>query len=660
MAAEKNIWYYKGSAVAEPLSALGSFYKLTAVTRPAARGESKPLQAAGNGPVVFVADVPADDLEPLRALSANAPHFRIVGILGTSAASGRGKRANGNAASPSELPIWAFLPKNAPPQILQRTLDAAFENIELAERERSLRDELARTQREMEELNRIGVALSSTRDINTLLNMILLKAREVTGADAGSLYLVEEAGESERRLRIKLTQNDSMQFPFTEFTMPITENSMAGYVALHGEVINLPDAYQIPPERPFQFNPKYDQDSGYRTRSMVTLPMKNAKGEVLGVLQLINAKANPQARLTDAKAADREVETFTERDVRLALSLGSQAAVAYENNKLYEDIETLFEGFVKAAVTAIEQRDPTTSGHSFRVSTLTVGLAETVDRSKTGPLADVNFTREQMKEIRYAALLHDFGKVGVREEVLVKAKKLYPLQLQLVQQRFDYIRKELESRVSRQKLQYLIEKSREEALEKVNALDEELKRQLAEIDDYFQFILQVNEPTVLPEGKFERLLDIAKHTFADTKGLEHQFLNTDEVRLLSIPKGSLDESERLQIESHVIHTFNFLTQIPWTKEIKGIPAIARAHHEKLNGRGYPYKLRSEDIPLPSKMMTICDIFDALSATDRPYKKAVPTEKALDILRMSVKDTEIDPILFDLFLEAKIYQLTTKR
>jgi response regulator RpfG family c-di-GMP phosphodiesterase len=289
-----------------------------------------------------------------------------------------------------------------------------------------------------------------------------------------------------------------------------------------------------------------------------------------------------------------------------------------------------------------------------------VGLAETVDRQKAGPYSGVNFSREQMKEIRYAALLHDFGKVGVREEVLVKAKKLYPLQLQLVQQRFDYIRKELESRVSRRKLQYLMEKSREEALEKVGALDEELRRQLAEIDDYFQFILQVNEPTVLPEGKFERLIEISKRTFEDTRGLQHQFLNPDEVRLLSIPKGSLDDGERLQIESHVIHTFNFLTQIPWTKEIKEIPMIARAHHEKLNGRGYPYKLKSEEIPLPSKMMTICDIFDALSATDRPYKKAVPTEKALDILRMSVKDSELDPVLFDLFVEAKIYQLTTKR
>jgi HD-GYP domain-containing protein (c-di-GMP phosphodiesterase class II) len=543
---------------------------------------------------------------------------------------------------------------------VKRTIEAAFENIDLAMRERALREDLERTQREMEELNQIGVALSSTRDINTLLTLILQKAREVTGADAGSLYLVEQISDTERRLRFKITQNDTAQFPFAEFTMPITEKSMAGYVALHDEVINLPDAYAIPADRPFQFNPKIDQDSGYRTRSMLTLPMKNAKGEVLGVLQLINAKQDFRAMIKTPEAFEEEVEPFTGHDVRLALSLGSQAAVAYENSKLYEDIETLFEGFVKAAVTAIEQRDPTTSGHSFRVSTLTVGLAEKVDRATTGPYADVTFSREQMKEVRYAALLHDFGKVGVREQVLVKARKLYPMQLDLVQQRFDYIRKELEARVSQQKLAYLLEKSREEALSQVNLLDEEYKRQLAELDDYMQFVLQVNEPTVLPQGKFERLLDIAAKRYTDPKGIEHDFLNPDEVRLLSIPKGSLDDTERQEIESHVIHTFNFLTQIPWTKEIKNIPLIARAHHEKLNGRGYPYKLKEPDIPLQSKMMTICDIFDALSASDRPYKRAVPVEKALDILRFSVKDSEIDPVLFDLFLEAKIYALTVKR
>jgi HD-GYP domain-containing protein (c-di-GMP phosphodiesterase class II) len=392
---------------------------------------------------------------------------------------------------------------------------------------------------------------------------------------------------------------------------------------------------------------------------MVTLPMKNAKGEILGVLQLINCKREWGARLRTPADVEREVRPFSKSDVRQALSLASQAAVAYENSKLYEDIETLFEGFVKAAVTAIEQRDPTTSGHSFRVSTLTTGLAEVVDRASVGSYASARFTREQMKEIRYAALLHDFGKVGVREEVLVKAKKLYPMQLNLVQQRFDYIKKELEARVSQNKLRSLLEKNREVALSEIGLIEEEHKRQLEELDDYLQFVLQVNEPTVMPEGKFDRLIEIARQNFVDPRGIERPYLTPDEVRLLSIPKGSLDPDERTQIESHVVHTFNFLSQIPWTKEIKNIPGIARAHHEKLNGSGYPYKMKSEQIPLQAKMMTISDIFDALSATDRPYKRAVPVDRALQILEYSVKDAELDAELFKLFVEAKIYQLTVK-
>lgn len=660
MSSRKQIWYYRGSPAQTLLKPLRDQYSLHAQSATAAEPGPEPTEDA----VVWVADLKRDNIDSLRRLVSSGRPMRVVGLVEAGARLPEPKRAKARSKSaPAEnggAEVFAYLPHKVPRALLERTIAAAFENIELARRERELREELDRTQREMEELNRIGVALSSTRDINTLLNLILLKSREVTSADAGSLYLVEAANDNERRLRFKLTQNDSVMFPFTEFAMPLSEQSMAGYVALHGEVINLPDVYQIPADRPYRFNPKFDQDSKYLTRSMMTLPMKNAKNEILGVLQLINSKRNWGARLTTVDVIDQEVKEFTKSDVRQALSLASQAAVAYENSKLYEDIETLFEGFVKAAVTAIEQRDPTTSGHSFRVSTLTVGLAETVDRAASGPYAATSFTREQMKEIRYAALLHDFGKVGVREEVLVKAKKLYPTQLELVQQRFDYIRKELEAHISQQKLKSLLDKSREVALAEIGILDDEYRRQLAEIDDYMQFVLQVNEPTVLKEGNFDRLIEIARKTYYDPRGASHSFLTPDEVRFLSIPKGSLDPNERTQIESHVVHTFNFLTQIPWTKEIKEIPMIARAHHEKLNGTGYPYQLKSEEIPLQAKMMTISDIFDALSATDRPYKRAVPVDKALDILRMSVKDTEIDPALFDLFINAKIYQLTTRR
>ncbi len=661
MKAQKELWYFRGSPAAKLARTFKSQWRLRELTAAGDAGSRLPRLAAAHGkPVVCLVDLQRDDFARLARLVARQPAVRLVGLgSGNDAAeaepstSSAGKRRRASALS-------AVLPRQSRPGPVARAIAAAFDNIEIALRESVAREELARVEREMETLNRIGVALSAERDITRLLSLILSKMREITAADAGSLYLVEKVSDKEQRLRFKLTQNDSGQFPFAEYTLPITETSMAGHVALKGEVLSIPDAYHIAASRPYHFNPKYDQDSGYRTRSIVTLPMKNTKGEVIGVLQLINCKQrDPTAMLRTAKDVERVVTPFSAHAARLALSLASQAAVAYENSKLYQDIETLFEGFVKAAVTAIEQRDPTTSGHSFRVMMLTVGLAETVDHCDAGAYAATNFTREQMKEIRYAALLHDFGKVGVREEVLVKAKKLYPWQLAVLKQRFDYIRKEMEARHSQRKLKYLLERSREEALSLIGPLEEEYVHRLAEVDDYYQTVLESNEPTVLPGGKFDKLIEIARQTFADPRGIQRNFLEPEEIRFLSIPKGSLDPAERVQIESHVIHTFNFLTQIPWTKEISDIPGIARGHHEKLDGSGYPYQLKAEEIPVQTRMMTICDIFDALSASDRPYKRAVPADRALDILDSEARRQQLDQELFKLFIDARIYELTTK-
>src|SRR5271155_1020901 len=332
---------------------------------------------------------------------------------------------------------------------------------------------------------------------------------------------------------------------------------MAGYCALHGEIIELADAYRIPKSLPFRFNSSFDSEAGYRTRSLITLPMKNGKGEVLGVLQLINCKRHAKARLSNANAVHRYVHPFPERAVRLGLSLASQAAVAYENSKLYRDIENLFDGFVNAAVAAIEQRDPTTSGHSQRVCEMTVALAEAVDREPRGPYGDLRFSREQMKELRYAALLHDFGKVGVREEVLVKAKKLYPLQLELLRQRFDYIRKETEASTVRRKLQAFLERDRGDALSEIARLSEDFEQRQKAIDQYLEVIIEANEPTLLDHPHSRKLNDIAKHFFQDRQGVDSPYLKPGEVGLLSIPKGSLDGAERLEIESHVVHTYNF-------------------------------------------------------------------------------------------------------
>jgi HD-GYP domain-containing protein (c-di-GMP phosphodiesterase class II) len=604
-------------------------------------------------PAVWLADVKSGSPEIPTAFRRARNGDHIIGVIPNAKPSPSvGKPRRRERRGPA---VFAYLAPGSSRGVVEKTLEAAFQNIELAERERAAREALKVAEREREELNQIGMALSTQRDISALLSLILSKTREITGADAGSLYLVEEEAEGRRHLRFMLTQNDSLDFPFQEFVMPLAEDSMAGYTALRGEVLNFADAYKIPRGRPFHFNDRYDRESGYRTRSLLTLPMRNAKGEVLGVLQLINSKHTPEARLESTEDVSKQVQPFRERAVRLALSLASQAAVAYENRKLYHEIETLFEGFVSAAVTAIEQRDPTTSGHSLRVARYTQGLAEVVDATSSGPYAAARFNREQMKEIRYAALLHDFGKVGVREDVLVKAKKLYPLQLDMVRQRFDYIRKEAEANNVRRKLQVYLERDRGDALAEIARLSEDFDQRLKRIEEYVSFILQANEPTLLEKGQSQKLGEIATQFFSDPQGIERPYLNPDEVRLLSIPKGSLDASERQQIESHVIHTFNFLAQIPWTKNLRKIPEIARAHHEKINGTGYPYKLHGDEIPLPTKMMTICDIFDALTASDRPYKRAVPVERALGILEECVRANEIDPELFRLFREARVYE-----
>jgi HD-GYP domain-containing protein (c-di-GMP phosphodiesterase class II) len=633
----RQVCYFSDSRVASLAAALPRRFSPQRVER------GKLPRDLSKNPTVWLADGEQDGKE-LQTLTRRNSHLRVVILLRPGQTSDKGPRA------------FAYLPADPPLPLVIHTLETAFENLELSERATLAEAALEHIRHDIHKLNRIGIALSAERDTQKLLNRILQAGREITSSDAGSLYLVEEVSETEKRLRFKLTQNDSVEVGFTEFTMPMDRRSIAGYVAVTGEILPLDDAYEIPTDAPYQFNRRYDEETNYRTKSMLTIPMKNQKGETLGVLQLINGKRHFGTKLTSPELVEREVIPYDSRMRELAYSLASQAAVAYENNVLYENIQTLFEGFVKAAVTAIEQRDPTTSGHSFRVSKLTVGLAELVDRVETGPYAELHFNREQMQEIRYAALLHDFGKVGVREEVLVKAKKLYPQQLELIRHRFDYIRKALEADHIRRKLEAI---QQGQPAETLRALDEEYQLRAAELEDYMQFILEVNEPTVLPEGEFSKLLEIAQRTYVDGRGIERNFITPEEVRFLSIPKGSLDPDERRQIESHVNHTFDFLAKIPWTKEIKDIPKIARGHHEKLDGSGYPYQVRAPQIPPQTRMMTISDIFDALSASDRPYKKAVPTEKALEILAENVRQGQLDPTLFELFVEAKIYQLTAR-
>jgi len=590
--------------------------------------------------------------------------------------------------------VYGYLPANTPPSLVERMMDNALDHIHLLATRREKNERLDRATREISELNEIGAALSAEHDTDRLLEMILTKSRQITKSDAGSLYLVEEVAadhpalppldthaaathfalqaqreyggarlvagkqqETRRALRFKLAQNDTLgHLPFREALMEISDRSIAGYVVKTGQIVNLEDTYHLPERVPYSFNRKFDEESGYRTKSMLAVPMRNPKsGEIVGALQLINAKRDTNAILNTLSTVILQVVAYTARQQEIVASLASQAAVALDNSRLYRQQQDLFEGFITAAVTAIELRDPATSGHSGRVANGTVALAETVDRTAEGPYRDLKFNADEMKEIRYASLLHDVGKVTVREKVLVKAKKLYPEQLEMIKQRFDFVRRSMEKESLQCRLQYVLAKSRDEYLAKHDEFDAKLAQQLREMDEFFQTVEASNQPTVVPQGNFDKLLEIAARQFFDFDGNEQSLLTPTEVRLLSLRKGTLDDEERQEIESHVLHSFNFLNQIPWTKEIRSIPEIALGHHEKLNGNGYPYKLAAPDIPLQTRMMTICDIYDALVAADRPYKRKVGQAEALNILDMEVKDGYLDNNLFRLFVDAKVYE-----
>ncbi|HEX9691006.1 MAG TPA: HD domain-containing phosphohydrolase [Gemmatimonadales bacterium] len=562
------------------------------------------------------------------------------------------------ADPPEQFPdqvVAAFVPFPHTPRFLFLSLRAAYRAAAARIDAMRARKDLATRTREIQELTRIGMALTTERDYNALLEQIITQARIITSSDACSLYLVQE-DEKGKFLRFKLTEGFSRpDIPFVEMRMPMSPESLAGYVAIEGQPLVIDDVYFLPPDVAYSFNRSFDQKYGYRSKSMMTIPMKDHKDEVIGVLQLINRKRQLEARLLEQDDFDAQVIPYTPRLVELVSALAGQAAVSIENSQLYEDIERLFEGFVRAAVTAIEQRDPTTFGHSGRVASMTVALAETVDRAPTGMYRHTKFTRDEIREIRYAGLLHDFGKVGVREQVLVKAKKLYPPDLSVVKHRYAFVRRTAEAEFHRQRAEYLEQHGREGYEEFAKALREQNEQGMADLDRFVKLVLDSNEPTVLPEGSFEELIAFADRYYKDLEGKDQPYLTDDEVRFLTIRKGSLDDSERLEIESHVTHTYRFLTQIPWTKELQFIPQIAYGHHEKLNGVGYPRKVRGDQIPIQTRMMTISDIFDALTASDRPYKRAVPVDRAIGILSSEVEGGMLDTDLFNLFVEAKVYE-----
>jgi len=517
----------------------------------------------------------------------------------------------------------------------------------------------------IEKLLDIGAALSSAQDLGGLLNLILSKSREITYSDAGSVYLVDHSDEKSKLL-FKVAQNASKPgLSFREFALPLTDKSLAGYVAITGQSLNLSDAYDSPPGVPYQLDTSFDRDINYRTCSVMVLPMQNRQGETIGVLQLINRKTKAETVLT-AENAWESTQHYSEWEERIVRSLASQAAISIERNQLQDSIENLFEGFVKASVQAIEARDPCTYGHSERVAALAVRLSEEVNAVSTGWLRPIYFNTRQIQEIRYAALLHDFGKIGVPEAVLTKQKKLYPSQLEIIRHRFALAQRTMEMECVQSKYQYLLSHSAyrkhpsEEPecaqCQEIAQLDTKLAEAKSGLAEYWEVLLEANEPHILGSEPLAQLREIARQTYRDIDGAIKPLLSPDEILQLMVSRGSLTVEERSVIESHVTDTYQFLRQIPWTKDLKNVPGIAYGHHEKLDGTGYPLGLKQSEIPIQAQMMTIADIYDALTAGDRPYKRALRTDAAMKILREEAAHNKINSDLLELFDRREVFSV----
>jgi len=489
-------------------------------------------------------------------------------------------------------------------------------------------------------LNQIGIALSSETHLPTLLELLVREVRRFTRADAGSLYF--KVG---NQLRFQVAQNDTLAArktaltgAFRSYPIPLDKTSIAGYVAVTGETLNISNVYQLPPDAEYRFNQAFDERNDYCSRSMLALPMGNHDNEIIGVLQLINA--------LDEKG---NVTVFDSDHVDLVASLASQAAVAIQNARLITAIHEVFAALVRYSASAIDARSPHTAGHSRRVATYCLRLARAVNDETNGPFAHVSFSDKELEELNYAAWLHDIGKIGVREEVLEKVDRLTPAAMELIANRFEMI-----------KLAILYEAQLNggQAGGAPQNPAGEVERRLEEADQDLEVIRQINGAKWIKAEQIERVQQIQRKTFRDARGQIRPHLTEEEAHNLSVREGNLTPEEYEEIRGHVLHTLNIINKIPFARDLERIPLIAAAHHEKLDGSGYPLGLKAPDIMIQARILGLADVYDALTATDRPYRGAIPIEEALKILTREAETGKLDRDLVELFVTKKLYDGVT--
>jgi HD-GYP domain-containing protein (c-di-GMP phosphodiesterase class II) len=509
--------------------------------------------------------------------------------------------------------------------------------------------------RHIKKLIRIGVALSVEKDINKLLEMIVDETRDLTHADAGTLYILDR---DQQCLTFQIMQNDTMEarlggtsgmaielppIPLYSESGEPNHSNVASYVALTGEAVSIPDVYEA---EGFDFTgPRnYDASTGYRSKSMLVMALQNHENDIIGVLQLLNAQ-DPDTG---------EVVAFSDAYVDLVASLASQAAVALTNTQLIQEMTDLFYSFIKGIATAIDEKSSYTGGHINRVVFISMLIAEKINASRQGYFKDFSFSKDEMEELALAAWMHDVGKITTPEYVVDKATKLQTIfdRLGLIEARFQVIEKTIENDMLQQKIT-LLRQSQDADEAAMAEIEQAAQKRIEILREDFDVIRSANTPgEFIDHESIEKVEAIADKTYVQGNE-ERPYLTLDELRNLSISKGTLTSEERRVIENHASMTLKILNELTFPRKFSRVPEYAAGHHEKLDGSGYPQKLTEKELALQTRILAVADIFEALTAKDRPYKKPMKLSQAVKILGLMVKDRHIDSEIFNLVLESDI-------
>lgn len=505
-------------------------------------------------------------------------------------------------------------------------------------------------------LCRIGIALTSERNIDVLLEMIVDESRRLTGADAGTLFIVSDDG---KYLEWKIAQTQSLEIrvggtssiemdesifsPVALFSEgQVNLSNVSAYAAYTGQTVNIPDVYEAE-EFDFSGPRRNDAAMGYRSKSMLVVPLRNHQDDNIGVLMLLNAQ----------DSESENVIPFSSEFEELITSLASQAAVAITNANLIQDLQNLFDAFIQTTATAIDEKSEYTAGHIQRVADLTMRIAKEINRSETGIWKNVKFTSDELNELRIAAWMHDVGKITTPEYVVDKATKLEAIydRIETIKARYEIFKRDIQIVALNQKLEVLL--SGMESPNTFVGVDKILQENLKELEDEINFIVCCNKGgEFMADKDLRRLEEIASRTF-ELGIKKFPRLTKNEVYNLSIRKGTLTEEERQVINNHASVSIKMLSQLPFSKKLRNVSEYAGGHHEKLSGKGYPKGLSAKELSLQARVMAVADIFEALTAPDRPYRKPMSLSQALKILRIMVKDGELDRRIVDLFIQSGV-------